>query len=227
MRGRLAGSAWRTALPLARGGEAGAFLSSSAAWSSRAVSSTMRSNNTAWVLVSRLSPEAPKRQRLSRASSKFSASILVCLNFNSPCSCWSNSRSSCTVCCAPSDTVSDAVGVSVVLVGVQALEHGPNLPRARAEGLVPYGQTQKLQGQIKQTKSNQTTVIDCVRGARRRCHGRPAASPSNCSRVRTSEPESSRGHSKPPACRRRVHSHLRIRQTSTVSPAKPGGLLLD
>ena len=56
------------------------------------------------------------RQHLSRASSKFSASFLVCWNFNSPCSRWSNSRSSCTVCCAPSDTVSDAVGVSVVLV---------------------------------------------------------------------------------------------------------------
>ncbi len=72
------GSAWRIALRLGGVDAAGCGLvSCSAARSSSAVSARMRSNSTSCVVASRLSLDEPKRQRLSRAISKFSASILV------------------------------------------------------------------------------------------------------------------------------------------------------
>ena len=95
MRGRLAGSAWRTGWRLVRAAGVG-LPASSAARSSLAVSARMWSNSTACVLLSRLSLEEPKRQRFRRATSKFSASMRVCLNLRSACMRSIRSRSCCT-----------------------------------------------------------------------------------------------------------------------------------
>jgi hypothetical protein len=87
----------------------------------------MASNSTACVLDSRLSLDEPKRQRFRRAISKFSASILVCLNFNSACMRSIRSRNTTTQsCCA-----SAAAGVSSVFASAPSSMAG-SIPRARA-----------------------------------------------------------------------------------------------
>jgi len=65
----------------------GQGLAHRAAASSSRVSTAIRSNSTACVPLARLSLLLPKRQRLSRAISKFSASMRVLLNCSSACSC--------------------------------------------------------------------------------------------------------------------------------------------
>ncbi len=123
-RGRLAGSAWRTAWALARGALGSVWHW--AARSSSAVSATMASNSTACVAPSRLSLELPKRQPLSRAISKFSASIWVCLNLISACMRSIRSRISCTGSAA-GDTPCWPSGVRVLQVWSMA----GSIPRAR------------------------------------------------------------------------------------------------
>ena len=81
----------------------------------------------ACVVLSRLSLDEPKRQRFSRATSKFSASIVVCLNLISPC----RSRIACIawagggVSCAASE-----ICVSEICV-LQASSMAGSIPRAR------------------------------------------------------------------------------------------------
>ena len=85
----------------------------------------------ACVVLSRLSLDEPKRQRFSRATSKFSASIVVCLNLISPCSCSIRSRIACIawagggVSCAASE-----ICVSEICV-LQASSMAGSIPRAR------------------------------------------------------------------------------------------------
>ena len=180
MRGRLAGSAWRTAWRLGGVGAAGCCLvSCSAARSSSAVSARMRSNSTACVVaVQALAgrAEAPALQACDLEVQRLDPGLLeldLGLHALEQIARLQHRivRGHVSSVCASEPSSMAAI-----------------MPRARARARPGDSPMDKHVRSRPRIGHAQTAVIDCGGDSPRRCHGRPATSQSNCSRVRLSEP---------------------------------------
>jgi hypothetical protein len=89
--------------------------------------------------MSRLSRELPKRQRVRRASSKTSESILVCANLSSPAKRSKRSKSSRGIVTVASAGVSWHCGGAEISGASSMAAIMPSRARAR-EMTFPYGQ---------------------------------------------------------------------------------------